>query len=444
MIQNRTELRRSGVHGVALDCLEAAITAAEPARATRDAVTLEGDTLTIGAERFDLASYDDVLIVGGGKAAGGVTRALESILGDRITGGRIVTKHPEETERVQSVVGDHPLPSATNVEAMGSLRQLVTAADEDTLVCCVVTGGASALLTAPAGDLTVDDLQEATDRLLRGGVPIEAINTVRKHCSESKGGRLAREAAPATVVGLLVSDVVGDDLGAIGSGPTVPDDSTFADALAVFEQYDVTPPEAVAAHLEAGAAGEYAETPTADDPALAAVSNVLISSNRTALDAAAATIDDSYTPLILTSRLRGEARDVATTLVSIAEEIGATGTPVEPPAVLLAGGETTVSVTGDGGSGGPNQELALSAALELTDDTVVAAVDTDGEDGSSDVAGAIVDATTVTDDELARAALADNDAGSALGAAGATIQTGPTGTNVNDVVVLVVPAAGDE
>ena len=134
MIQNRTELRRSGVHGVALDCLEAAITAAEPARATRDAVTLEGDTLTIGAERFDLASYDDVLIVGGGKAAGGVTRALESILGDRITGGRIVTKHPEETERVQSVVGDHPLPSATNVEAMGSLRQLVTAADEDTLV----------------------------------------------------------------------------------------------------------------------------------------------------------------------------------------------------------------------------------------------------------------------------------------------------------------------
>ncbi|ELZ19862.1 hydroxypyruvate reductase, partial [Halosimplex carlsbadense 2-9-1] len=297
--------------------------------------------------------------------------------------------------------------------------------------------GASALLAAPAGSLTVTDLQETTDALLSSGVPIGGINAVRKHLSAVKGGRLAREAAPATVCGLVLSDVVGNDLSTIGSGPTVPDETTFADALGVLDRYDVAVPEAVREHLDAETGGE---TPDASDPAFDRVDHHLIADNMTALEGAADAAEAAgYEPLVLTSRLRGEASEVGTTLVSMGAEAAATGTPVEPPAVLLAGGECTVSIDGAGGSGGPNQELALSAALE-GEPIVLAAVDTDGEDGSSDAAGAIVDGSTVSDGDRERAAdrLSANDTGTYLAEVGATVETGPTGTNVNDVVVMVV------
>ncbi|QIO24829.1 glycerate kinase [Haloarcula sp. JP-L23] len=444
MIRNRTALGSSSGHEVALDCIEAAIDAAAPETTTRTSVSLDEDTLCIGETTYNLSDYTDVVLVGGGKAAGGVTRALESILGESLTGGQIVVKQPADTTAVQSTVGDHPLPSERNIEATAAVLDILEEADEDTLVLFVLTGGASALLSAPAGDLTLDDLQATTDRLLDGGVPIDEINAVRKHLSGLKGGRVARRAAPATVVGLLLSDVVGNDLSTIGSGPSVPDETTYEDALSVFERHDLTPPSAVHDHLEAGVAGAVAETPFPDDPVFDRVTNYLVGDNAKALEAAATVARErGYEPLVLTSRLRGEAREVAKPLVATAEEAAATGTPVDPPAVLLAGGETTVTITGDGGQGGPNQELVLSGALEHDGDAVVAAVDTDGEDGSSDVAGAIADAATVSDHRWAREALLANDAGSYLSEAGATIETGPTGTNVNDVVVLVVPAADE-
>ncbi|MFU1783807.1 glycerate kinase type-2 family protein [Haloarcula japonica] len=440
MIRNRAALAASPAHEVALDCIEAAVDAAAPAVATRSAIKRDGATLTIGEATYDLDSYSDVVVVGGGKATGGVTRALESILGDAISSGHIVVKQAADTDTVRSSVGDHPLPSDRNVEATTDILDAVDDADEDTLVLFVLTGGASALLSAPAGELTLDDLQTTTDRLLSGGVPIGEINAVRKHLSDLKGGQIARRAAPATVAGLLLSDVVGNDLSTIGSGPSVPDETTYEDALAVFDRYDLTPPPAVRKHLEAGRDGEIPETPFPDDPAFDRVTNLLVGDNATALEAAADVAREAgYEPLVLTSRLRGEAREVAKPLVAIAEEATAAGTPVQPPAVLLAGGETTVTVTGDSGQGGPNQEFVLSGALAHDGDAVIAAVDTDGEDGSSDVAGAVADTSVVDDRERARDALLANDAGSYLSEAGATIETGPTGTNVNDVAVIVVP-----
>lgn len=440
MIRNRETLTAGPSHAVALDCIEAAVEAADPETATESAVELDGDILVIGDSAYDLADYEDVVIVGAGKAAGGVTRALESVLGDRIADGLVVTKQSVDAATVRNVVGDHPIPSRRNVDATADLLDVVDAADEETLVVSVLTGGASALLSAPAGDLTVEDLRETTDRLLDGGVPISEVNAVRKHLSAVKGGRLARRAAPATVAGVLVSDVVGNDRSTIGSGPTVPDGTTYADALAAFEGHGIEPPAAVRDHLRAGADGRLPETPAPGDDAFHAVENHLVADNATALAAARSVASDAgFETLVLTSRLRGESREVAKSLVAVGEEAVATGTPVDPPAVVLAGGETTVTVTGEGGRGGPNQELVLSGALELDADLVVAAVDTDGEDGSSDVAGAIADAGTVTNRERARGHLARNDAGTYLGEAGATIETGPTGTNVNDVVAVVVP-----
>ncbi|WP_049904071.1 glycerate kinase type-2 family protein [Halococcus agarilyticus] len=442
MISGRNRLASTRAREVALDCVEAAIDAAAPRNATRSTVRREGETLHVDGSTYDLRSYEEVFVVGGGKAGAGVTRALESVLGERITDGLLVTKSPASLERVRNVVGDHPLPSERNVEATAEMLDLVSAADETTLVLFVLTGGASALLSAPAGNVSVDDLRDTTEGLLNAGAPIDDTNAVRKHLSATKGGRVAREAGSATVVGLLLSDVVGNDRSTIGSGPTVPDETTYGDALAALDRHGVDAPATVRAHLEAGVEGEIGETPFPDDPAFERVENVLVGDNRTALDAAAETASEAgFSPLVLTSRLRGEAREVARPLLAVAEEAAAVGSPVEPPAVVVAGGECTVSVTGEGGAGGPNQELVLSAALEGLGRTTVAAVDTDGEDGSSPVAGAIADAETIADRERASERLAANDAGTCLAEAGATIETGPTGTNVNDVAVFVVPDA---
>lgn len=439
MIRNREILATGEAHALVLDCIEHAIEAAGPETATRANVAVEDSVLTVGDSTYDLDDYREVLVVGGGKAAGGVLTALESVLGDRITDGLLVTKHSTKADRVRYVVGDHPLPSARNVKVTAELLDLVRSADAETLVLFVVTGGTSALLTAPVDDISLGDLRETTDLLLASGAPIDEVNAVRKHLSDVKGGQIARTAAPATVVTLVLSDVVSNNLSAIGSGPTVPDETTIVDARAVFDRYDLD-----TEHLSQGVVSEVSETPFADDPVFDDVSTHLIGDNALALDAARSVANDAgYKPVVLTSRLRGEAREVGMTILAVAEEVAATGDPVEPPAVILAGGECTVSTAGNGGQGGPNQELVLASALELDGSTVVAAVDTDGEDGSSNVAGAIADAETVTNPNRARKHLDRNDAGTYLSDVDATIQTGPTGTNVNDVVVAVVPERTD-
>jgi hydroxypyruvate reductase len=448
MISNREPLIGSPAHEVAIDCLESAIDAVQPEAVTTTAVSLDNNTLRIVDAEYDLTAYDEVVIVGGGKAAAGVTEVLAPLVNDHLSGGIVVTKHRSTSTDVKSIAGDHPIPTETNIEATAELSEVVQAADEQTLVLFVLTGGASALLTDPAGQLGVDDIRAVTEQLLESGVPIQEINTVRKHLSDIKGGQLARRAAPATVVGLIMSDVVGNDLSTIGSGPTVPDETTYSDALAVFEEHDIAPPDAVRAHLTTGIADQVPETPFPGDFVFHHVENHLIADNTSALNAARSVAENAgYTPTILSKGtilakgIHGEAKQAAKSFVEVIDEIAATGRPIEPPAVLLAGGECTVTVSEGGGDGGPNQEFALSAALEMTEDVVIGAVDTDGEDGSSDVAGAIVDFETVTDTARARSHLENNDAGTYLANKNARIRTGPTGTNVNDIFVGVVPAA---
>ncbi|WP_324665895.1 glycerate kinase type-2 family protein [Haloarcula sediminis] len=442
MIEDYDRLAATEARDVALDCVEAGIEAGHPRTVVREAVTLDGDTLRIDDATYDLGEYEELVVLGGGNAAAHVAVALERELGDRLDRGVVVTDDPTETERVTVREGDHPVPSERGADGTRELLAAADAAGEDTLVLAAITGGGSALMVAPAGDVSLADLQETTDALLASGADIHEINAVRKHLSALKGGRLARRAAPATVVSLILSDVVGNDLSVIASGPVAPDESTFGDALAVLDRYEVDAPDAVTARLERGAAGEIDETPTADDPALGAVSNHVVADGMTVLDAArSAAAERGYDPLVLSSRVRGEAREAATTHVAIAEEIRATGTPVSPPAVVLSGGETTVTLRGDG-SGGPNQEFATSAALELAGgdegQITVAAVDTDGIDGATDAAGALVDETTVEDPDAAREALAENDVYPYLESRGALLLTGPTGTNLNDLRVVVV------
>ena len=439
-VRNRGELARGDAHEVVLDCIEAGIEAAHPERVLADALSLSGGQLRIGGDVYDLDAYDDVLVLGGGKAAGQVAAALEALLGDSIDGGAVVTDDPVETDRVDVAEGSHPVPSEAGAEGARRVLDRATDAGDRTLVLAVITGGGSALLPAPAGDLSLADVRETTTALLEGGAIIDETNAVRKHLSALKGGRLAAAAAPATVATLAFSDVVGDDPGVVASGPTAPDPTTFADALAVFDRYDLDVPAPVRDHLDAGAAGDREETP-GPDADFGHVRYHLLADAWTALDAARAVADDAgYETVVLSSRVRGEAREQGLAHAAVAEEIAASGNPVEPPAVVLSGGETTVTVRGDG-SGGPNQEFGLCAALELPDGAVLGTVDTDGRDGGTDAAGALVDSETVADAEtaaLARDALGDNDAEPFLADRDALVRTGQTGTNVNDLRVLVV------
>lgn len=443
------ELARTRANEIALECLVAGIEAAHPERVVAESIDVADGTLSIDAidgssGEYDLTDAESVLVVGGGNAAGHVANALSARLAAFVEGA-VVTDDPVAADPIEVLPGDHPIPSARGVESTRRVLDLAASAGEDDLVLVPLTGGGSALMPAPVDGVTLEDLTSLTDALLRSGATIGEINAVRKHCSRLKGGGLARVASPATVVGLLFSDVVGDDRSVIASGPISPDPTTYDDARAVLDRYDVDAPAAVRDHLEKGAAGERRETPTADDPVFDRVRTHLLASNRTSIEAAREVAARSgYDPLVLSSRIRGEAREAAKSQVAIAEECRATGEPLDPPAVVLSGGETTVTVGENSGAGGPNAEFALAAALELDDPGIaVASVDTDGVDGPTDAAGGVVDATTVgidgaIDRTEAASALEANDALPILDRAGAVIRTGPTGTNVNDLRVLVV------
>ncbi len=439
MIENRSALAASGRHDVALDCIEAGLDRVRPERIVDDAMAVDGAVLTVDGSTYDLGAFEEVVVVGGGNAAGHLAASVEGVLGERIQTGVVVTDVPCETARIEQIRGAHPIPDEAAVAGARQVLERVQAANGDTLVLAVLSGGASALLPAPADPVSLADLQTVTDQLLQGGAAIEELNAVRKHLSRLKGGQLARAAAPATVVGLVVSDVVGNRLDVIASGPLSPDTSTFEEAQTALEAYDIGVPDGVRERLAAGAAGDIPETPHPGDDAFDTVSVHVIADGLAALEAAADTAaDHGYEPLVLGDRIRGEATEAATVHVGIGESIAATGTPTEPPAVVLSGGETTVTVQGDG-TGGPNQEFALSSAIELAQESIcVASVDTDGIDGPTDAAGAIVTAADGRPAATARAALQSNNASQFLARTDSLIRTGPTGTNVNDLRVLVV------
>jgi hydroxypyruvate reductase len=429
MFADRPRLERSPRHALALDCVAAGIEAAHPERVIRESVRVDGDDLVVGDRRIALAGVDRLLVLGGGKAAGTAAAALEAVLGDRIDGGLVVTDTPADTDRIEVREGTHPVPGERNVAHTGELLALARSATADDLVLAPITGGGSALLTAPADGIGLADLQATTEALLESGATIDGINAVRRRLSTVKGGGLARAAAPARVVGIVFSDVAGDDPATVASGPTLPDPPR-RDAPAVLDRYDLSVPGAVREHL-AGGGGTPEQEPAPD------TTNVVVADGLTALDAAAgAASERGYEPLVLSARIRGEAREAAKTHVAVAEECRASGHPVEPPVVVLSGGEVTVADPGEA-VGGPNLEFGLAAGLEL-EAGVLASVDTDGIDGSSPAAGALVDGDTVEDPGPGRDALDAHASHDYLAARDAAVETGPTGTNVNDLRALVV------
>jgi hydroxypyruvate reductase len=389
-----------------------------------------------------------VLVVGAGKASGAMAATMEAELGDRIADGLVAVKdgYRAATRRIRLVEAGHPVPDARGEEAARQIRALAESAEADDLLLVLVSGGGSALTPAPAPPITLADKQEMTRLLLAAGANINQLNAVRKHCSLLKGGQLARAAAPARVHALLLSDVIGDPLDVIASGPTAPDGSTFAEALGILDRFDLRrrAPAAVVARLERGARGEIPETPKADDPVFHHVTNTVIGNNLLVVDAAAARARTlGYTPHVLTRALEGEAREVAGRLVALARQVRAGRGPVAPPACLIAGGETTVTVRG-GGSGGRCQEWALAAAIEMdgTNGIVALAAGTDGTDGPTTAAGAVADgasagrARAMGHDPAAR--LAANDSNPALAALGDLLVTGPTNTNLLDLYLLLI------
>ncbi len=431
-----------------LDVLGAALDAVDPVEAVRRAMRLDGRVLHIGDAFFDLDQTRRVLVVGGGKAGAAMAQAVEGILGEQITAGwiNVKTGYTAPTHWIKIHEAGHPVPNAAGVAGTQAMIDLLGDTTADDLVICLISGGGSALMTLTVPGVDLPAMQTLTDQLLASGAPIQDINTVRKHLSRVKGGQLARLAHPAAVVALVLSDVVGSPLDVIASGPTVADSTTYADALDVLERHDILDaiPAAIRKHLEAGEAGRIPETPKPGDPILARVQTLIVADNARAAEAAQRRAEAlGFHTLLLSTYVEGEARDVATVAAAIGKEIAVADRPVRRPACVLMGGETTVHVRGNG-KGGRNQELALAAALAIRgwDDILIASLATDGSDGPTDAAGGLVDGTTVargvTSGQAAEAALSANDAYPFLEQVGDLIVTGPTNTNVNDLIAVCV------
>lgn len=437
------------------ELIAAALHAADPSEAISRAVHRDGNSLTIGDQAYDLDSIDKIVAVGAGKAGAPMAATLDAILGDRITAGWINVKqgHILENQATPDRIGaihvqqaGHPLPDEDGQAGAERILECVSGLSENGLVICLISGGGSALMPLPAAGITLAEKQGATDALLACGATINDMNMVRKHISGLKGGQLARAAAPACVVSLILSDVVGNPLDVIASGPSAPDPSTWEDAWGVLERYDIIDqvPASVRGRLARGLACELPDTPKPGDPIFDSVANVIVGDNRMA---ALAAVERArvlgLNTMLLSTYIEGEAREVARAMAGVAKEIARYGQPLERPACLVLGGETTVTLHGSG-KGGRNQELALSAALALVgwEGTVLVALATDGTDGPTDAAGALA-----TWDTVARAEqqgldplcyLSDNDSYHFFEALGDLFLFGPTNTNVNDLIFVCV------
>ncbi len=438
------------LRAIAAQLQQAALAAVDPAEAVYRVVSRVGDQLLIDRQAYALRDFDHVYVVGAGKAAVPMAEALGEVLRDHLNSGVIITKyhHLDRSlpDQLRVHEAGHPVPDEQSVAATRDLAALLDQVTPRDLVFCVISGGGSALMTLPAEGITLADLQATTQLLLRAGATIQQINAIRKHLDTIKGGGLARLAHGAPIISLILSDVIGDDLSVIASGPTVPDPSTFADAWRVIEQFDLADqlPAAVRARLERGLSGEIPDTPKPGDPLFDRVQTVIIGSNAQAAQAAeAAARQLDFNTLLLSTQVQGEAREVAQVAAAIAKEIALYNRPAQKPACLILGGETTVTVKGSG-LGGRNQELALAAAIAIDGlpNILIAALGTDGTDGPTDAAGAIATGETVGRAQAigldAQTHLANNDAYHFFQALDDLIVTGPTGTNVNDLLFVLV------
>ncbi len=433
---------------LALRSLEAAVNAVNTEQIVKSRLIFKNSVLRVNGLSFDLKKFERVYVVGGGKASGSMANALEEILGKHITDG--IVNVPQGSKEKTSIIklheASHPVPDESGVKGTRAMLELAEKAEANDLIICLISGGGSSLMPLPRDKISIADKRTLTDALLKSGATINEINTVRKHISEFKGGWLAKKAYPATILNLILSDVLGDPLDFIASGPTVPDSTTFNDAIKVLKNHGLwnKTPAPIRKTLADGDKGVISETPKADDVAFKKAYNIVVGNNRSASSAAFEYLKSAgLNTLLLSATLEGEARQIGNMLASIAREISVSGNPAPKPAGIIAGGEATVTVTGKG-SGGRNQEIPLAAAPKIdgADGVVIASFSTDGIDGPTDAAGAIVDGKT-----LAKAAklelcpekyLADNDSYHFFSELGDLIFTGPTGTNVNDVSVIIV------
>ena len=452
-VKNATELIDNGktqadreARRVCLGAVEAALKAVEPARLIKSKLSIAGSRLIVDDSRFDLAKFRRILVIGGGKAAGPMAKSLESIMGRWITAGMVSVPEssgPKSSNtRIKFHPASHPLPGRSGVEGVGKMLGLVGTPTRDDLVICLTSGGGSSLLPLPIEGIALTDKVKVTRGLMLAGATIQELNVVRKHLSSLKGGRLAERLYPATVLSLVISDVVGDRLDSIASGPLYPDTSTYHDAIEILKRFNLWKgaPTSVVSMLTKGARGRVPETPKPGSRCFEKVTNIVLGSNDDAANAAVRYLRWRGTrPVLLSTSLEGEARFMGMSFGSV---LGFSGTKQRPCSFVI-GGETTVTVVGRG-RGGRNQEFALGAALKMDGNQGVAmvALGTDGRDGPTDAAGAVVDGHTIRRGRSRRLSAEDilrrNDTYRFFGGLRDLVVTGPTGTNVNDLAVGAV------
>jgi glycerate 2-kinase len=451
MIKQRKKLET--VRSDAKEIFAGGLTAVDPYKAVKRFVHVQGDRLIVGMEggpetELDLAEFDRISLVGAGKATAPMAGAIEELFEERIQKGLINVKYgfTQELAFTEITEAGHPVPDENGVKGTGKILDFLQSAGEKDLIFSLISGGGSALLPSAAGDITLSDKQKITRKLLACGASIDEINAVRKHISSSKGGQMARAAFPATIINLMLSDVVGDKMDVIASGPFVPDSATFKDVWEIFNKYNLKDiPPAIYEHMKAGLNGQISETPKENDKIFNRVFNFIVGSNILALEAASATAKTlGYETLILSSMIEGETREVARVHTAMAKEIVKTGRPIPAPACIISGGETTVTIRGDG-LGGRNQEFCLAACMDLVElppQVVILSGGTDGNDGPTDAAGALVDPLTVIRGKNAGMEAAKflnrNDAYHFFEKTKDLLMTGPTNTNVMDVRLLLV------
>ena len=456
-IKNRKTLLLNALHPkdlkareLCLRLLEKGLDAVNPRVIIEKVFKVSEGFFSVCGQRFDASKINHVFVIGAGKASGAMAEALEHILGGHLTTGFVnIPKGTRDRYKTMKIIlneAGHPLPNQAGEFGTKRMLSLVSNMKKDDLVVCLISGGGSALMPLPSQGISLRDKVELTQLLIKSGATIDEVNVVRKHVSAVKGGQLAKKVSPATLIALIISDVVGDNIGVIASGPSVPDESTYKDAKKMLEKYDLWSrcPESIRQHILDGIKGKVSDTPKPEDPSFNRVFNFMVANNALALsaiekEASTAGLDS----LILSSSIEGEAKHVGTVLAGIAKEIQVADQPVRKPGAIIAGGETTVTVTGRG-VGGRNQEAMLSAARRIAGlrGVAIASIGTDGVDGMTDAAGALIDGQTIVRAERmglsADEHLRNNDSYSFFKKLGDTIVTGPTGTNVNDIMLILI------
>jgi glycerate-2-kinase len=427
---------------------DAGVRAVAPDVCVTKHLLISGNRLCAGDIDLDLDRIRHIYVAGAGKASAAMAEEVEKMLGPRIHDGVVVTKygHGLPLDHCRVIEAGHPVPDENGMAGAAALLDLVSGAGPDDLVLCLISGGASALTPLPADGITLADKQETTRQLLGCGATIHEINTIRKHLSGIKGGQLCAAARGARMVSLILSDVIGDDLDIIGSGMTAPDTGHFRDCRAILERHRIwdAAPEPVRKRILTGIEGQISDTPEPGDPVFSKVTNHVVGSLSDALSGAAIEAENQgFTPVVLSSVIQGEAKEAAKVLCAVAREVRRFGRPVKPPACLLCGGETTVTIRGNG-TGGRNMELALAGALALqgTSGILLLSAGTDGTDGPTDAAGAFADGNTVSRAQhlglSAEKHLNENNAYPFFKALDDLLITGPTRTNVMDMQILLI------